>query len=208
MISDIGQYSIFGIQLINFHNFGYLFVKLATDLVFTLIIIRFIFYPIYREINYVFTTIVINITIFLICFLLGNIKLQIGFAFGLFAVFAILRYRTEQIPIREMTYLFTVIIIGVINALSDGAVSYAELLLANTAILATIFFIEKNYLHRREFVQEITYEKIDLIKPENYDQLLADLKNRTGMDVLRANIVTINFLNDTAKLKIVYRHPE
>ena len=208
MLSDIGRYTIFGMQLINFQNLGYLFLKLGTDLVFTLVIIRLIFYPIYREINYVFTTILINVAVFLICFMLGSIQLKIGFAFGLFAVFSIIRYRTEQIPIREMTYMFVVIIIAVLNALSNGALSYAELLLANTAILVTIFLLEKNFHHRREFVQSITYEKIDLIKPENYSRLIADLKERTGLNVIRAEIDSINFLNDTVKIKMLYQSPD
>lgn len=208
MLLAVSQYTIFGMQLINFDNFGYLFLKLGTDLFFTLIIIRSIFYPIYREINYVFTTITINISVFLICFLLGSIKLKIGFAFGLFAVFSIIRYRTEQIPIRQMTYMFAVIIIAVLNALSNGSLSYAELLLANTAILVTIFLLEKNFLHNREFVQTIRYEKIELIKPQNYDRLISDLKNRTGLNVIRAEIESINFLNDTAQIKILYQSPD
>jgi hypothetical protein len=208
MFSEIGQYTIFGMRLINVENFGYLFLKLGTDLFFTLLIIRFIFYPIYREINYVFTTILINVAVFLICFILSSIKLRIGFAFGLFAVFSIIRYRTEQIPIREMTYMFTGIIIAVLNALSNASLSYAELLLANTTILATVFLLEKNFLHNREFVKKITYEKIELIKPENYNRLVADLKERTGLDVIRAQIETINFLNDTAKIKMLYHSPE
>jgi hypothetical protein len=208
MLSDIGQYTIFGMQLINVENFGYLFLKLATDLFFTLVIIRCIFYPIYREINYVFTTILINVAVFLICFMLGSIKLKIGFAFGLFAVFSIIRYRTEQIPIRQMTYMFAVIILAVLNALSNGSLSYAELLVANTTILVTVFLLEKNFLHHRESVQTITYEKIDLIKPENYGRLIADLKDRTGLNILRAEVETINFLNDTAKIKMLYKSPD
>jgi hypothetical protein len=208
MFSEIGQYTIFGVQLINFENFGYLFLKLAIDLFFTLIIIRLIFYPIYRDVTYVFTTILINVAVFLICFLMGSIKLKIGFAFGLFAVFSIIRYRTEQIPIREMTYMFTVIIIAVLNALSNDSISYAEVLLANTAILVTVFLLEKNFLHHKEFVHLITYEKIDLIKPEKYSLLLADLRERTGLDIIRAELESINFLNDTARIKILYRAPD
>lgn len=208
MLNHIAEFTIFGPQLINFHNFGYLLVKLAIDAFFMIIIIRLIFYPIYREINYVFTTVLINIAVFLICFLLGSIKLQIGFAFGLFAVLAIIRYRTEQIPIRKMTYLFTVIIIAVLNALSDDNISYAELLLANTTILATIYILEKNLFISREITQVIKYEKIDLIKPENYIKLIVDLKERTGLEILKADIETINFLNDTAKLRILYKYPD
>lgn len=207
MLSEISQYTLFGIQLVNPENIGLLLLRLATDLLFTLIIIRLIFYPIYRDITYVFTTVVINISVFLICFMLGSIKLKIGFAFGLFAVFSIIRYRTEQIPIRQMTYLFTVIILAVLNALTNEKTSYSELLLANTAILITVYILEKNFLHRRECVQVITYEKIDLIKPEKYEELITDLKNRTGLNVLRAEIETINFLNDTARIKVLYQHP-
>lgn len=208
MILDVEQYSIFGITLINFNNFGFLFIKLLTDLFFTFLIIRVIFYPIYKERDYLFTSFLINITVFLICFLLGSIQLKIGFAFGLFAVFSIIRYRTEQIPIRQMTYMFTVIIVAVLNALSDETISYAELILANSVILLTIFILERNLLHSKDIVKVIKYEKIDLIKPENYDKLLDDLRERIGVDVKKAEIDTINFLNDTAQIKIFYKYPE
>lgn len=204
---EIQQYNLMGIQIINFSSFGHLSLKLLMNLVFTLAIIRFIFYPIYKDRDYIFTTLMINVSVFLVCFLLGSIKLKIGFAFGLFAVFSIIRYRTEQIPIREMTYMFIVIIIAVINSISDKSISLSELLLANTAILITIYIIENNYLSEREFVKVIRYEKIDLIKPENYKLLIADLKERTGFDIKRAAIESIDFLNDTASLRIVYRFP-
>lgn len=208
MLNDFAQCTILGIQLINLHDFGHLILKLAIDILFVLIIIRLIFYPVYRERNYVFTSILINIAIFLICFMLGTINLKIGFAFGLFAVFSIIRYRTEQIPIRKMTYLFTVIIVAVLNALSDDNISYAELFLANMIIVMAVFMLEKNIFIAREYTRVITYEKIELIKPRNYEKLIADLKERTGLNIIKADIVTINFLNDTAKLKILYKCPD
>jgi len=207
MISGIDQYTLFGIQLMNFNNFGLLLLKLGTNIFFTFIIVRLIFYPIYKERNYLFTSFLINVTVFLICFLLANIKLKIGFAFGLFAVFSIIRYRTEPIPIRQMTYMFTVIIVAVLNALSDETISYAELILANLVILLTIFIMEKNLLHNRDMVKVVKYEKIELIKPENYDKLIQDLKDRTGFNIIKAEIESINFLNDTSKLKIYYQYP-
>lgn len=207
MLFDISQYTFFGIQLFDPQNVGLLLVKLTTDLFFTVIIIRLIFYPIYRDTTYVFTTILINISVFLICFMMGSIKLKIGFAFGLFAVFSIIRYRTEQIPIRQMTYMFTVIIIAVLNALSNKDTSYFELVIANITILAAVYVLEKNFLCHRECSKVITYEKIDLIKPERYKDLIADLKSRTGLDIVRAEIEAINFLNDTVKLKILYPPP-
>jgi hypothetical protein len=138
---------------------------------------------------------------------MGSIKLKIGFAFGLFAVFSILRYRTEQIPIREMTYMFAVIIIAVLNALSDDKISYAELFLANLSITLIIFLLEKDVLHDDDSVKLIIYEKIDLIKPENYELLIADLRERTGLFVKRAELDSINFLNDTVKLKVLFKRP-
>ncbi len=206
MLKNIAQFTVFGIQLIDPYDCGQMLIRLGINILFTFIIIRMIFYPRYREANYVFTTVLVNITVFLICFLMGSIKLKIGFAFGLFAVFSILRYRTEQIPIREMTYLFTVIIIAVLNALSDDKTSYAELLLANMTIVMAVLVLEKNIFLYGESSQIITYEKIELIKPDNYPKLIDDLKDRTGLDVLRAEIIKINFLNDTAMLKIIYQY--
>lgn len=206
MINNIAQFTIFGTQLIDPYDCGQMLLRLGINVLFTFIIIRMIFYPRYREVNYVFTTVLVNITVFLICFLMGSIKLKIGFAFGLFAVFSILRYRTEQIPIREMTYLFTVIIVAVLNALSDDKTSYAELLLANVAIVMAVLILEKNIFLYGESSKIITYEKIELIKPDNYPKLIEDLKDRTGLDVLKADIIKINFLNDTAMLKIFYQY--
>lgn len=206
--ASLEQWTILGYQIINLHNINHMLIRLIIDLIFTIIIIRFVFYPIYKERDYVFTTILVNLSVFLICFLLASIQLQIGFAFGLFAVFSIIRYRTQQIPIREMTYIFVVIIIAVINAISNVKISYAELLLANIVVLLTIFFLEHNFLHGRDVVKIIVYEKIELIKPENYEMLIKDLKERTGLDIKKAEIDSINFLNDTAKLKIVYRYPD
>jgi hypothetical protein len=204
----IEQYSIFGIQLINFQNIGHLLLKLAINIIFAFIILRIIFYPVYKEREYLFTAFIINITVFLICFLLGSIKLKIGFAFGLFAVFSIIRYRTEQIPIRQMTYMFTAIIIAVLNALADDGISYAELFIANVVVVLTILILEKNFLHNRDMVKVIKYEKIDLIKPENYSSLIKDLKERTGFDIQKAEIESINFLNDTSMIKIYYQYPK
>jgi hypothetical protein len=207
-LDALQHYSILGSQLINLHGLGYLFLKLTTDMIFTFIIIRLIFYPIYKERDYVFATVLINITVFMICFFMGSIKLKIGFAFGLFAVFSIIRYRTEAVPARAMTYMFVVIVIAVINALPDESISFAEVILANTSILAAIWIIENNFLHEREYTKMIKYEKIELIKPENYEKLIEDLRARTGFDIKRAEVETIDFLNDTVLMKIVYLQHE
>lgn len=200
----IQQYTLFEIPFINIQDLGIFFLKFAIDLFFATIIIRFIFYRAYKNRDHVFTTFLLNIAIFVICFMMAGIKLKIGFAFGLFAVFSIIRYRTEQIPIREMTYMFIAIMIGVINALADKKISYSEVILANLIVTLTTFFVENNFLHKKEYIKMITYEKIDLIRPENYNLLLADLTKRTGFNIRRVEIDMINFMNDTAKLKIFY----
>jgi hypothetical protein len=204
---DLEQYTFLGVQIINFTDIGFLFSRFVLDVVFAFITLRFIFYQIYKERDYLFTSFMINIAVFLVCFLMASVKLKIGFAFGLFAVFSILRYRTEKIPIREMTYLFTAIIIAVLNALADDKISHVELILANLFIVGTIVILERDILHNRDFVHEIKYEKIDLIKHENYDLLIKDLKERTGFNIKKAEIKSINFMNDTAKLKVFYQYP-
>jgi hypothetical protein len=206
-IHDLEQYTILGVQIINFTDIGFLSLRLVLDVISAFITLRFIFYQIYKERDYFFTSFMINIAVFLVCFLMASVKLKIGFAFGLFAVFSILRYRTEKIPIRQMTYMFTAIIIAVLNSMADDKISHVELILANLFIVGTIFILEKDILHNRDFVHEIKYEKIDLIKHENYDLLIKDLKERTGFNVKKAEIQSINFMNDTAKLKVFYQYP-
>lgn len=194
----------FGNRLLDSKDLGELVFRFTIDFIFAFIIIRLIYYPIYKQKEYLFTYFLFNILIFLVCILLSGVKLKLGFAFGLFAIFAILRYRTEQIPIKEMTYLFAVIIVAVVNALSSKKISYAELLFTNLVIVGTIYGLEKIWLQKKETIKTVTYEKIELIKPENYQQLIKDLRERTGLDIHRVDIVSINFLRDTARLKIYY----
>jgi hypothetical protein len=140
--------------------------------------------------------------------MLGNVKLQLGFALGLFAVFGIIRYRTNPMPIKEMTYLFVIIGISVINALANKKVSYAELFFCNFIVVFIIYALEKLWLLRHESCKTITYEKIDLIKPEKYNELKADLEQRTGLKINRIEIGKINFLRDTALINIYYYSDE
>jgi hypothetical protein len=163
-----------------------------------------LYYPITRRKDYLFSYILISGLVFLLCFLLDNVKLQIGFALGLFAIFGIIRYRTNPIPIKEMTYLFVVIGISVINALANTQVSYVELIFTNLAVIALIFLLEKIWLLKHETSKIIEYEKIDLIKPDRHNDLLNDLKSRTGLDIHRIEIGQINFLRDTVRIKIFY----
>jgi hypothetical protein len=133
------------------------------------------------------------------------VKLQIGFALGLFAIFGIIRYRTTSIPIKEMTYLFLIIGVSIINALADAKTSVAEVLFTNFAIVVITFCMEKIWLQKHEFSRMVIYEKIDLIKPENKEKLMSDLQLRTGIkNIKRIEIGKIDFLKDVCTLQIFY----
>jgi len=146
----------------------------------------------------------ISVLVFLLCYLLENVKLQLGFAFGLFAIFSILRYRTFAIPIKEMTYLFLLIGISVINALANKKISWAELLFTNLALAFLIYGLEKFWLLKHESSKQILYEKVDMIHPQKRNELIKDLETRTGIKINRIDIGRIDYLRDTAKLIIYY----
>ena len=158
-----------------------------------------------NNLDFVFTYFMFNSLIFFFAFLLSNITINMGFAFGLFAVFAILRYRTDPIPIKEMTYLFIVITIGVINALSGDEVSYAVLLFTNIALVVLTYFLESYWQKNLLLRMTIEYEKIENIIPENHDVLIADLKERTGLNIKSFEFRRMNFLRDTVRIRIFYK---
>jgi hypothetical protein len=193
-----------GTPLFDSENFWKLITKTVFNLIIITVIIRYIYYPVTKNKDYLFTYFLISLTVFLLCVLLDSVKLQLGFALGLFAIFGIIRYRTDPIPIKEMTYLFLVIGVSVVNALSNKKVSHAELVFANLMIVFITYGMERIWLLRHETRKNITYEKIDLILPEKRAELLADLKARTGIDVIRVEIRRIDFLRDTANLRIFY----
>ena len=182
-----------------------LIIRFGFNLFIAFVIIKLIYHRNHTNNDFVFTYFMFNSLIFFFAFLLGKITINIGFAFGMFAVFAILRYRTNPIPIKEMTYLFIVITIGVINALSNSEVSLAALLFTNIALVSLTYFLEtywqKNLLARIT----IEYEKIENIKPEKRDTLLADLKERTGLNIQSLEFRRMNFLRDTARIRIYYK---
>jgi hypothetical protein len=197
-----------GIELIDKKDFFELLIRLTFNLLIVGVIVRLLYYPAARRKDYLFTFILLSTIVFLICFMLSNVKLQMGFALGLFAVFGILRYRTNPMPIKEMTYLFVVIGISIINSLTNKKVSYAEVLFTNLAIVLVIYGLEKVWLLRHESCKLVNYEKIDLIKPEKHNELMADLQERTGLKINRIEIGKIDFLRDTARIMIYYYSDE
>lgn len=195
---------LFGIDIIDWDDFGELFLRFLLNMGVVVTIVRLIYYRATRRRDYLFTYILISAVIFLLCFLLDNVKLELGFALGLFAIFGIIRYRTQQIPIREMTYLFLVIGISVINALVSKKTSYGELFFTNSALIFIAYMLERLSSLKHESRKVVTYEKIELIKPERRAELLADLEERTGLNLNRIEVGRIDFMRDTAKINIYY----
>jgi hypothetical protein len=203
-LSIINEITFLGISLINVEDFVELFLRLIFNSLVCFIIIRFLYYKTSRRKDYFFTYFLISTVVFFLCILLDNVKLGTGFALGLFAIFSIIRYRTNPIPIKEMTYLFIIIGVSVINALSNKKVSYAEMLFTNFSIILITWGLESVWLLKNEACKLITYERIDLIKPENRAKLIEDLENRTGLRINRIEIGPIDFLKDTAQIIIFY----
>lgn len=199
------EIKFFGIKLIDNADFLELLVRFSFNFLVSLVLIRYLYYRHTKREQYVFSFLLLSTTIFLLIFLLGSVKLQLGFALGLFAIFGIIRYRTNPIPIKEMTYLFAVIGIAVVNAMANKKVSYAELLLTNFLVLAVVYGFERFWLTRQLARKKITYEKIDLITPDKRVELKKDLEERTGLEIVRIEIGSVNFLNDTAKVLIFYK---
>lgn len=199
---------ILGSKLIDTDSFFEMLIRFSINLIVAFIVIRKIYYPIHKRKDYLFTYFLFNILIFFVCILLNGVKLKLGFAFGLFAIFGILRYRTEQLPIKEMTYLFMIIAIAIVNSLSDQKVSLAELLLVNGTIVLATYLLEKVFLLKHESRKEIIYEKIENIKPENHKLLIEDLKDRTGLNIHQVQIGRIDFLKDTVRIMVFYFEDE
>jgi hypothetical protein len=178
------------------------FIRLTIDLISVFILIRLIYFPVYKNRENFFTLFIFNLIIFLITFILNKSDMSMGAAFGLFAVFSMLKYRTEGITTKEMTYLFLVIAMGLITALSKG--SWLELSLINSIILLFTFVLETQILMRKEVSKTIQYENIEMIKPEHREELTADLEKRLGIKINRIAIGKVDFLKDTAIVRIYY----
>ncbi|OFX28157.1 MAG: DUF4956 domain-containing protein [Bacteroidetes bacterium GWA2_31_9] len=177
-------------------------IRLGIDLLSVIILVRLIYYPSYKNREFFFTYFIFNIIIFLVTYMMNKVEMSIGAAFGLFAVFGILRYRTEGISIKDMTYLFLCIAMGLITSVAKGG--WDELLLINFIILSITALLETGILVKKELAKTVQYENIEMIKPENHGKLLEDLRTRTGYDIHRFNIQKIDFLKDTASIRIYY----
>ena len=189
--------------LLDVADFGMLLVRFGFNVLMVWCIIHLLYYPKSRRRDYYFTFMMISISIFFLIFLLGSVKLKVGFALGLFAIFGIIRYRTESMPVREMTYLFVIIALSVINALAV-TISYVELVATNVIFALAIWVCESNRWLKHVSCKLVQYDRIELIKPECRTELIADLQERTGLDIRKVEVGGIDFLRDMAVIKVYY----
>jgi len=202
-MNELSEIALMETPLMDASGFVELMLRFVLNMGVVLTIIRFFYYPKSRRRDYFFTFTLISISIFLMIFLLGSVKLKIGFALGLFAIFGIIRYRTESMPVREMTYLFVIIAISVINALSVE-LSYAELVATNLLFVVCIWLCESNRWLKHISCKLVQYDRIELIAPQRRTELIEDLKKRTGLSITKVEVGHIDFLRDAAILKVYY----
>ena len=192
-----------GVPLFDADSILNLLIRFSFNLLVCWIIVHFFYYKKSKRRDYYVTFILFSTTMFLLIFLMENVKLQIGFTLGLFAIFGMIRYRTETVPIREMTYLFVIIGISVIIGLAM-TVSYAELVLTNFLLIALTWVLESQRILKHTSTKLILYEKIDLVVPAKRPDMLADLEKRTGLKIDKIEIGHIDFLRDVAFIKLYY----
>ncbi len=195
---------LFGIQIIDISGFTELAVRFLFNTALLLLVVHFIYAKNSRRKDFYFSYLSIGVVVFLLCFLLNSVKLELGFAMGLFAIFGIIRYRTDAIPIKEMTYLFIVIGISVMNALAHTKLSYSELIFTNAIIIIGLWFLEKRLRLKQEQSVTLIYEKIENIHKANSTELLEDLRDRTGIEIKRYEVNKIDFLRDVAEITLYF----
>lgn len=196
---------ILGIPLFD-DDFYKMIIRFLLNLFFLTAVVKFIYYKRSQKKEYLFTFYLIGIVVFFLCFTLKKYELDLGMALGLFAIFGILRYRTLPLEVREMTYLFVVIGIAVMNGLSNKKMSYAEIIAANSIIVLALYVLERYWAKTEVFSKEVLYETIENIRPENHDKLKEDLEKRLGVTVTNFEIGNVNFLRDVAKITVHYKY--
>lgn len=173
-------------------------------LVILVILVFGIYYTTYRRKNFVFAFFLIGSIVFFLAYVMSKLNLNMGFALGLFAIFGIIRYRTDLIPIREMTYLFIIIGLSVLNGLTKNTLSFSEAAVLNLLTVGSVFVFEKILNLKNESFKIIVYEKLELLKPGSEEQLHQDIKERTGIPVEKVDVIKFNFTKNNAIIKVHY----
>ena len=195
--------NVIGLQWFD-EDFYLLLIRLCVNVVFITILIRFLYYAKTKRKDYLFTYYLIGTITFFLCFGLKKLDIDTGMGLGLFAIFGIIRYRTDAIEIKDMTYLFLIIGLSVVNALSSNQLSIAEMALINVFMVVLTYILEFLWLMKHETRKTINYERIDLITPDKASEMKRDIETRTGLSINRFEIGKIDFLNDTAQVRIFY----
>jgi hypothetical protein len=193
-----------GIPIFEANSVLHLLINFTLNMLVVWIIVQFFYYKKSKRRDYYFTFVLFSLSMFLLVSLLENVRLEVGLALGLFAIFSVIRYRTESVPIREMTYLFMIIALSVINGMGM-VVSLTELLITNLLFILGVFVMESSHFLEHTASKIVLYDNIRLITPDKYDELLSDLKQKTGLPIERLEIGHIDFLKDAAFVKIYYK---
>ena len=178
--------------------------RFVVDMLFVVLIVHGVYKRMYGNREYVFTYYLFNIITFGMCLVMSKVPMELGFALGLFAVFGILRYRTEAIRIRDLTYLFIVLGLGILNGVAHKQITIGELLMVNGMIVGATALLELRPRGRAERTAPMLYDNLDLLKPGNESKLQADLHARTGLDVVRVELVRYDMLRDAAEILVFY----
>jgi hypothetical protein len=184
-----------------------LIVRFGINLAFVAVVVRGVYLRFHQRLDFAFSCVLLNVMTFAVCMLLRKAPVELGFALGLFGVFGILRYRTDAIGTRDLTYLFVSVGLGMLNAVANKKVSVAELFFINFAIVATTAFLELRTRSSGREVRTVVYDHLALLKPGRATDLIADLRERTGLDVSKYRVEDIDLLRDCARLTITCRVP-
>jgi len=182
----------------------YFLIRLLINTGAMIILIRFIYYHIYRKRDFFFTFFLINFIVFLLAFMLEKTSAfsSISTAFGLLAAFSLLRFRTETISTKDMTYLFIIMTFGLINSIMNG--TYWEILALNALIIGAVFIVDGNFLMKNQKTKTVEYDGLDNIQPENHAKLIQDLSKRTGLHIQRISIEHIDLIKSRVEIRIYY----
>lgn len=199
----LGAMTFMGMDIINVPGLVEMLLRFILNMLMVWIIVQFFYYPKSQRRDYYFTFLLISVSIFMLIFLMDGSKMKIGAALGLFAVFGIIRYRTESVPIREMTYLFFLVALSVVNGMA-AKLSLSELIIANILFIISVAVSESNKLAKHVSCKFVKYDNIKLIVPQKREEMKADLEERLGVKVLNVEIGSVDFLRDAALIKVFY----
>jgi hypothetical protein len=195
---------LFGIPFFD-DDFYKMIFRFLINIFFLTALIKYSYYKFSKKVEYLFTFYLVGTIVFFLCFTLKKYEIDLGLALGLFAIFGILRYRTDPLKVREMTYLFVVIGLSLVNALSNKKMSYTEIFVANSIVVAMAYFLDRYWNQQKTNTKDILYESLEHIRPEHHELLKTELEHKLGFEILSISLGQIDFKAETVKIKIRYK---